>query len=403
METWLILLIVFPTVCAFIGYVTNVLAVRMIFHPREPVKIFGIKFQGVLPKHRRHFAKMLARIITTEFVDMDRFLTWASRPEAIDKVEAQLLPYIGGFVEQLKADLPQEQQALITPEMVDAVVQQISAELRKNMPEIMEAVRQRASSEVNLEAILTEKMMGLGAEGLESIMYEVSGREIRFIEYYGAVFGGLLGFLQFGVLYWLGDYALPIVGALVGTVTNWLAIQMLFYPRKPKKILGLFTYQGMFPKRQDEIAGQMAEVAARDLIIPEEILAEVMSALIPNEITVEHIERAEEVLRDRAPQMLMMLDSLIPADKRPELRGTMAARLTALMPMISALMVSEMSKVIDIDGMLTSELQALEKSEFEELLRGLFAREEIYLIIYGGMLGGIIGGIQFAIVSGVGG
>ena len=59
-------------------------------------------------------------------------------------------------------------------------------------------------------------------------------------------------------------------------------------------------------------------------------------------------------------------------------------------------------KKIDIDSMLTNDLQALPKTEFEELIRGLFEREEIYLIIYGGVLGGLIGGLQLAIVGWVG-
>ena len=41
----------------------------------------------------------------------------------------------------------------------------------------------------------------------------------------------------------------------------------------------------------------------------------------------------------------------------------------------------------------------VKSSEFEQLIRGLFQREEIYLIIYGGLLGGVIGGLQLLVVN----
>lgn len=41
----------------------------------------------------------------------------------------------------------------------------------------------------------------------------------------------------------------PVICALIGWFTNFLAVKMLFHPHKPIKI-GPFTIQGIFPKRQ---------------------------------------------------------------------------------------------------------------------------------------------------------
>jgi len=54
---------------------------------------------------------------------------------------------------------------------------------------------------------------------------------------------------------------------------------------------------------------------------------------------------------------------------------------------------------VDVERMLEARLQGLAKNEFETLIRGLFEREEIYLIIYGGVLGGLIGGFQLLMVG----
>jgi len=39
----------FPVIAAIIGWGTNYLAVRMLFHPRQEKRILGLSFQGVFP------------------------------------------------------------------------------------------------------------------------------------------------------------------------------------------------------------------------------------------------------------------------------------------------------------------------------------------------------------------
>jgi uncharacterized membrane protein YheB (UPF0754 family) len=47
---------------------------------------------------------------------------------------------------------------------------------------------------------------------------------------------------------------IPIVGFIIGSFTNYLAIKMLFHPRK--KIFGI---QGLLPKRKDILAKKIGE------------------------------------------------------------------------------------------------------------------------------------------------
>ena len=56
-------------------------------------------------------------------------------------------------------------------------------------------------------------------------------------------------------------FALPVIGALIGWLTNWVAVKMLFHPREPLK-LGIVTVQGIFPKRQQALAEKLCVVVA---------------------------------------------------------------------------------------------------------------------------------------------
>lgn len=68
-------------------------------------------------------------------------------------------------------------------------------------------------------------------------------------------------------LYFSFDGLLRIISisGLIGFLTNWLAITMLFRPTKRRPILG----QGLIPAQKDRIAYRLASAVAEDLINPE--------------------------------------------------------------------------------------------------------------------------------------
>ncbi len=63
-------------------------------------------------------------------------------------------------------------------------------------------------------------------------------------------------------VWWL----LPVFGVLIGYVTNWLALWMIYEPVEPRKLFGRFTIQGLFIRRQPEVAGVYAGIIADDII-----------------------------------------------------------------------------------------------------------------------------------------
>jgi uncharacterized membrane protein YheB (UPF0754 family) len=99
------------------------------------------------------------------------------------------------------------------------------------------------------------------------VFTEVGARELRFIINFGFWFGLLLG-IPVSVIseillpYW---FVLPILGVIVGYVTNLLAIKMIFEPEEPRKI-GPYTLHGLFLKRQEKAADVYASIIADDVV-----------------------------------------------------------------------------------------------------------------------------------------
>ena len=47
---------------AFTGWITTWVAIKMLFHPRNPIKILGFTVQGIFPKNQRLIAQKLAAV-----------------------------------------------------------------------------------------------------------------------------------------------------------------------------------------------------------------------------------------------------------------------------------------------------------------------------------------------------
>ena len=398
MVNWTVVLIVFPIVCGVIGYITNVLAVKMIFRPYNRISFLGLGFQGVLPKHQEHFARMLAQIITRDFVTTGDLVDELANAQALEAFENSSKGLVKDVVAELKPDLTPAHQAFLSDATVDALVGQVAHVLREEVPAFVGKLHEEAERSLDLEGMVAEKLIEIGAKGLEHVIYEISRRELVFIELYGAVFGALLGIFQVLILWVLGDIALPIVGVLVGTVTNWLAIQMLFHPREMTTYLGFFRYQGMFPRRQNEIATTLGSVAARDFIVPAEIFEDLALKLVPESLDDSRLESSEAWLRNRIPPLAQALDAMLSDEDRSEVMGHIKRRYPDLSKNAIDRLLHVAAHEVRGDNMLATRVQALEKTGFENLIRGLFEREEIYLIIYGGLLGGVMGFIQLLIV-----
>jgi uncharacterized membrane protein YheB (UPF0754 family) len=68
MNSWLYLI---PLISAFIGWFTNWIAIKMLFHPKEPKRILGITFHGIFPKRQAQFAEKLGKLVSNELLSFE--------------------------------------------------------------------------------------------------------------------------------------------------------------------------------------------------------------------------------------------------------------------------------------------------------------------------------------------
>ncbi|MCO7077975.1 DUF445 domain-containing protein, partial [Pseudomonas aeruginosa] len=91
MNYWLLLI---PVIAAFIGWITNYIAIKMLFHPRNPVKILGFSIQGIFPKRQEQFAMKLGKLVSDELLSFSDIEQKITHPENIKAMLPQLEQHI---------------------------------------------------------------------------------------------------------------------------------------------------------------------------------------------------------------------------------------------------------------------------------------------------------------------
>jgi uncharacterized membrane protein YheB (UPF0754 family) len=252
---------------------------------------------------------------------------------------------------------------------------------------------------LDLHHLVYTSLSGENTRRLVRLTRKIGKREFKFIEYYGGVFGLIIGLVQVGVwsvmqTWWL----MPIVGALVGIVTNWLAIQMIFRPQEPRRYFGVFTYQGLFPKRQAEIAADYGEVAAAEILTPRNLIR-----LVTEGEAGERIARlVADTVSERIDQQWQKVEAMVPVEVTPamlaEVKALIVRKIAQTAPDVQPQVEEYIERKLDIGNTIETKLAGLPKADFERVLRGIFEQDELTLILVGGVLGCGVGVLQGMLV-----
>ena len=191
---WVLILI--PFISAFIGWFTNWIAIKMLFHPRLPKKILGVTFQGIFPKRQQQFAMKLGKLVSNELLSFDEIEQKITNPQNVEKLLPMLEAHIDVFLkEKLTAQIPL--LAMFVGEKTIAQIKGVfMTELQELFPLLMKQYMGTLQQELDLEKIVSEKVGKFSSDKLEEILNQIMSTEFRFVEIIGGVLGFLIGIAQ---------------------------------------------------------------------------------------------------------------------------------------------------------------------------------------------------------------
>jgi len=196
MNYWLFII---PIISAFIGWITNWVAIKMLFHPREPKKILGITFHGIFPKRQRQFAEKLGKLVSAEFLSFDDIEQKISDPLNLKKVMPMIEDHVDDF---LRVKLSQEMPVLsmfIGDKTINTLKKTFMQEIEILFPQIMKQYALNLKTELDLEHIVIKKVAAFSSDKLEEVLYQIMSKEFRFVEIIGAVIGFIIGLVQVAI------------------------------------------------------------------------------------------------------------------------------------------------------------------------------------------------------------
>jgi uncharacterized membrane protein YheB (UPF0754 family) len=196
----LIYQIIFPLIGACIGWLTNRLAIQMLFRPRKAIQFLGLQIQGLIPKRQSELAKRVGEIVETELfnrhlisneirkIDLQPYLDELATNIVWDRLAPRLrqIPLLGSFVnDKLLYNLNKLALEALSVE-TEPLLEKVSGEVEKQI-----AVRK----------IVEEKIQAFDLDQLETIVRQLAQKEFRSIEILGGVIGFAIGLVQAGLVF----------------------------------------------------------------------------------------------------------------------------------------------------------------------------------------------------------
>jgi len=399
-DPWLYISI--PIICALVGWGTNSLAIKMAF---KPLNFVGIPpflgWQGVIPRMADKIARDTVDTMSETLLDLDELFGKLDSKRIIEEVEPIMPEMIETIINKVMlAEAPKAWEALPV-----AIKKRIYKKIQSEAPDIittmLEAFQENIEDVFDVRHMLISNLVS-DIEVLCKIFEKSASEEMKFIAKSGIYFGFLFGIAEmFLWLFYPESWVLPVGGALVGYLTNVLALKMIFDPKQPKKI-GPFTIHGLFFRRQDEIAVEQGMLIAEEIFNPEKVAAAVLKGPSSDKLFKlinKHMQEAFDQFSGYAKPLVLMTvgTERYIAIKEKAIEETIDS-LEDSMKHLHAYV----EEAMDVENTVIEKVKLLSPEQFERMIRPIFEEDEWMMTLGGGVLGLLVGCFQFFIVFGGG-
>ena len=386
-----------PVIAAIIGLITNWLAVRMMF---EPIRFRGIGpfgWQGVIPSKAAKMASISVDKGLAKLGSLGEFYEQLD-PDAIARhVVGDSSREVRRLVDEIAARESPDVWLELPEGVRDAVLDRVERELPALVGAVTHDIGANIDQLMDLKRMVVRHMNG-NPTLVNRMFWEVGEREFSFIVRSGLYFGFGLGLIQMAVyLAWNNAAVLPVAGLLVGFVTNWVALQVIFRPIEPVHI-GPVTLWGLFPKRQHEVAVVYARLVTAEVMTLANIVDEMFNGPMADRTRMLLAKRLRPAVDEAVGLARPAIRLALGGREYDSIRESLAT------DAVEVTMASFRDPDFSADrgdilhALISDRMAELPPREFSDLLRSAFKEDEWQLIAAGAALGGVAGLAQMAFV-----
>ncbi len=224
---------------AFIGYVTNYVAIKLLFRPYKPVKIGNITIfpQGVIPREKKVLAKKVAEVVKNYILSEEEIKRIITDPKVKEEIESFLNKKIDELADKDITEFISKEEltskfakiivrvveekfsmfaSLVNENMIKSIMLSLEVPvkisdlieseivkdiLKKEIFEFLEKEVPKIFLKANIEKIVEEKVASFDEKTLEEMLFSLMKKHFNFINFAGAALGGIIGAFNYLVLF----------------------------------------------------------------------------------------------------------------------------------------------------------------------------------------------------------
>jgi uncharacterized membrane protein YheB (UPF0754 family) len=196
---------------------------------------------------------------------------------------------------------------------------------------------------------------------------------------------------------WLSYLLLPVIAAAIGWFTNWIAVKMLFHPRKKIRIL-FFDIQGIFPKRQYAMAEKIGKLVASELLNTSDFKDRINDPKNLESINQSIEAKVDQYLDETFPTKYPMMSMLLGKKARLKMKGDFLKEVQSVTPVVIDKYMENLEGTFDVEKIVRQKVSLLSPITLENLIMGILKKEFQFIELIGAVLGFMIGVIQVLLV-----
>lgn len=382
-----------PLVAAFVGYTTKLVALQMLYRPIDFVGIGPIGWQGVIPRRAGKTAAVTIQLMTDKLLRPEEILDKIDAKEVIEELREPLTHSIEEMARELAEmvrpglwdSLPvAARQAVLSRvhSTAPGVVDNLLTEMRADLPRFFDLHYLAVTTLVKNKAQLNDLMQGMG------------GAAMKFIRRSGIYFGLLIGLVQmvaWGVFH--NPWIMPGFGFVTGFASDWLALNLIFIPREPKKIFGI-PIHGVLHAQRDVVTRDYARLLATDLFAPEVMMETILAGPTSERLFALIDKEVSNAIDAQAGVTRPLITLAIGTKRYREVKDTVVQMLLQRLPDTMAEAKDYAIKTLDVENLVIDKMNKLTPEQYESILRPVFKDDEMLMIMVGAVLGFFVGELQ---------
>ena len=190
-------LLTLPLISALIGYITNVVAIRLLFWPKQPVNLGLFTLQGVLPKRQADIAANVGQLVEEQLLSLDEVIDQVNTPEVRERLVAAVSEVMRTKLDSMLPRIIPGKVIQLIGDTLEKVVRQEAGQI---ISQAVESVREYLTSEIQIKQIVEDKINQFDLDQLEEMVRGVASTELRSIDILGGVLGFIIGLVQMVIM-----------------------------------------------------------------------------------------------------------------------------------------------------------------------------------------------------------